>query len=42
MSIMHMTRCSLVTGVAAWALFAHSCPLQAQDLLKIVLSKNPT
>jgi hypothetical protein len=36
------TRRSLVTGLAAGALLAHSRPLWAQDLPKIVVSKDPT
>jgi hypothetical protein len=42
MNTMHMTRRSLVTGLAAGALLAYSRPLQAQDLPKIVVSKDPT
>ena len=42
MNTMHMTRRSLVTGIAACALLAYSHPLQAQDLPKIVVSKDPT
>ncbi|MBL0406695.1 DUF411 domain-containing protein [Microvirga aerilata] len=39
---MHMTRRSLVTSLAAGALLAHSRPLRAQGLSKIVVSKDPS
>ncbi|HEV2565309.1 MAG TPA: DUF411 domain-containing protein [Microvirga sp.] len=42
MNIMHMTRRSLLTGLAASAMLAHSRPLQAQALPKIVVSKDPS
>jgi hypothetical protein len=37
-----LTRRSLITGLAAGALLAYSRPLCAQDLPKIVVSKDPT
>ncbi|UVF18467.1 DUF411 domain-containing protein [Microvirga terrae] len=42
MNTMHMTRRSLVTGLAAGALLANSSALQAQPLPKIVVSKDPS
>ena len=42
MNTMHMTRRSLVAGLAAGALLAHSRPLQVQEQPKIVVSKDPT
>jgi hypothetical protein len=42
MNTMLMTRRSLVAGLTASALLAHSRPSRAQDLLKIVVSKDPT
>ena len=42
MNTMLMTRRSLVTGLAASALLAHSRPLHAQNLPKIIVSKDPT
>ncbi len=42
MNTMHMTRRSLVTGLAAGALLAYSRPSLAQDLPKIVVSKDPS
>ena len=42
MNTTSMTRRSLVTGLAAASLLAHSHPLRAQDLPKIVVSKDPT
>jgi hypothetical protein len=42
MNIMHMTRRSLLTGLAASAMLAHSRSLQAQALPKIVVSKDPS
>ena len=42
MNTMHMTRRSLVTGLAAGALLAHFRPVRAQDLPKIAVSKDPT
>jgi hypothetical protein len=42
MNTMNMTRRSLVIGLAASALLAYSHPLRAQDLPKIVVSKDPT
>jgi len=42
MNTLLMTRRSFVTGLAASALLAHSRPLQAQDLPKIIVSKDPT
>jgi len=42
MNTMHMTRRNLVTGLAACALLVHSRHSRAQDLPKIVVSKDPT
>jgi hypothetical protein len=42
MNTMLMTRRSLATGLAACALLAYPRPLRAQDLPKIVVSKDPT
>jgi hypothetical protein len=42
MSTIHMTRRTLVTGLAVSALLAYSRPLRAQGLPKIVVSKDPT
>jgi hypothetical protein len=42
MNTMHMTRRNLVTGLAACALLAYSRRLRAQDLPRIVVSKDPT
>ncbi len=42
MKTMHMTRRSLVTGLAAGALVAYSRPSRARDLPKIVVSKDPS
>jgi hypothetical protein len=42
MNTMIITRRGFVTGLAACALLAHSHPLQAQGLPRIVVSKDPT
>jgi hypothetical protein len=42
MNTMPMTRRSLVTGLVAGALLAYSRPMRAQDLPKIVVSKDPS
>jgi hypothetical protein len=42
MNTMQMTRRSLITGLAACTLLAYSRPLRAEDLPKIVVSKDPT
>jgi hypothetical protein len=42
MNTIHMTRRTLVTGLAVSALLACSRPLRAQGLPKIVVSKDPT
>src|SRR4051812_15839139 len=42
MNTMLMTRRSLVTGLAGCALLAYSRPSRAEDLPKIVVSKDPT
>lgn len=42
MNTMHITRRRLVAGLATGVLLMYSRPLEAQDLPKIVVSKDPT